>query len=653
MSTTIADIAAREIWAMTRPRLWSLPEHRFRVTYDCGETQMLSKRQVIFDRYFWEMFYLYPQAPITRECTVRAVVGAGHFNANTHMRLFEVIFQHIVHHQSLESYEQKQPLLECIYDIVDMLHNEVIEHAAADVFTIDANDLTQVATLPALVELAAKTSPTPDGIERAYRTIRQIINEDTSNNNFMRAYRCKAINDNQANQCIGPRGFVTDLDRTVFRQPVMGGFIRGLDTLYDVMVEGCTAAKSLVANTLAISTSEYTSRRLQLQSMIVQRVVMEDCGSTEYMDVLIDDNNLETLKGKYYALPEGGQDWIRGKEKHLVGEIVKVRTILGCRHPQASRVCRFCAGELMMNFKISTNLGYTLAAYVMEMISQSILSTKHLTHSVRKSLVSLEGIAAQFLHTDENGDVFLNAQFEPKGITLVLPGTHMRKLVDVLNLDHSNIALSKIGELEHISLIDGEGKKAKTYKLCVAYRDRPSVLTRYFVDYIRKERPGSDARGNFLIPLDNIDKTQPLFNIPLKETNILNFVTRFSNIIEKDFDKITDPYKRLQALYETTMEKFRVNIAALEVLIYSTTAYNAPASNYRLARNSPIPMSVKSTTLFRNRDFGALCAYEHQYKAFTNHPRSIFGDRPRDPHPMSVFFLPQQVVENLAPDEIV
>ena len=134
---------------------------------------------------------------------------------------------------------------------------------------------------PQIADIANTMPPTPEGVEAAYKQIRQFVNSDQTNNRFIKAYRAKSINENQSNQCIGSRGFVTGLDRTVFRKPIINGFLRGMGSLYEMMTESCTAAKSLNATGTLIQQSEYTSRRIQLLSMIVTGTVDGDCGSQD------------------------------------------------------------------------------------------------------------------------------------------------------------------------------------------------------------------------------------------------------------------------------------------------------------------------------------------------------------------------------------
>lgn len=638
-------ITAREILATNLTDIWNLPNQSYEVTYDDGEVHIQKQRFLIFDRYFWELIAMYPQTPITYECTTASVVGTGWYNADTHIKLFERIFKHIIKVNHLQTFSQKDPLLRRIYQIIDLIQNEVVMKASADVYTINATDLVEVVQSPQISTVAQNMTPTPEGVESAYRQIKNYVVSDQSNNRFIKAYRAKSINENQSNQCIGPRGFVTGLDRTVFKKPIVNGFIRGMGSLYEMMAESCTAAKSLNATGTHIQQSEYTSRRIQLLSMIVTGVVDGDCGSTDYLPMLVTEQNIEALKGKYYVNDQGGLSEIKGDDPTLYSKVLNLRTVLGCKHhADSTKVCLTCVGNMGGNFENTANLGYTATAYLMEKVTQSILSTKHLTHSVRKSFIKLEGLAVKYFYSNDNGDLFFRPDIDLKGLVLVLPNSKVGKLVDVLNMQHTNIGLSKIGELDTIYIKNLNSKPPISETLNISYKDRCSVFTHYLLEYIKTSELESDSRGNFIIPLDNIDKTKPIFNNPLKEVNIINFVNRIAGIIETNKDKVTDPKEKLQLLFDKTLEKFKCNLFVLEVLIYSTTTYNAMNNNYRLGRNSVTPYTEGKVKLFRNRDFAALGSFEDQMNELKLQPVTAFSNHYKQDHPMAVFYTPKEVV---------
>ena len=633
------SLTAAQIFSTPRELIWNIEEQDQVVVYADGKEVLNRKKDIIFNRYCWELFQLYPQTPIVSACDVQVVLNGGFYNADTHIKTLETVFKHICEYNQLHTYAQKDSLLKAVYMTVNLIYNEIVNRVSDSVSTIDATDFVTLITDDKIKAIHDNLKPTPESVERGYKDIKAYINNATVNNRFVSAYRSKSINDNQANQCIGPRGFVTELDRTVFRQPILNGFFRGMGNLYELITESRTAAKSLNANDTHIKISEYASRRIQLLTMSVQKVDVNDCGSTDYMDLYVTESYLPNMKGKYYVHPDTGiLDYIRGNEKDLVNRSIKLRTAFGCHAPNITSICRVCLGKVSENFKENTNLGYTMTAHLMEKLTQTILSTKHLTHSVKKALIHLTGAANKYFYTDEENHIYLNKDLDLTGLYLILPNSKLTKLVDVLNLQHTNIALSKVGELETVAIRDIKHKVPFQETVDISYRDRQSIITRPLLEYIKNTTLESDSRGNFVVPLENFDKRQPIFYNPLKETNIISFVNKIASVIETNKDKVFDPYEKFMTLFNSVIEQFNCNMSVIEVIVYATTTYNAFNNNYRLGRNSVHPRVENKTLLFRHRSISQLLVYEEQQKEILNHAPVIFSNVNRMGHPMDALF---------------
>lgn len=632
-------LTSSQIFNTPRELIWNIEDKEQLVVYADGKEVLNKKKEIIFNRYCWELFNLYPNTPITSNCDISHILKGKVYDADTHIKVLEAVFSHICEYNQLHIYAHKERLLKLTYEVVNLIYNEIVNRVSDSVSTIDATDFINLVNDPQIKTVHNNLKPTPESVERAYKDIKSYINNASINNRFVAAYRSKSINENQANQCIGPRGFVTDLDRTVFRQPIVNGFIRGMGNLYELVTESRTAAKSLNANDTHIKISEYASRRIQLLTMSVQHVDVNDCGSKDYMEMYITESYLSNMKGKYYVHPETGVlDYIRGNESFLLNKSVKLRTTFGCHAPNMTSICRVCLGKISENFKENSNLGYTVSAFLMEKITQRILSTKHLTHSVKKSLIHLEGAANKYFYTNPENYIFFNKELDLKGLYLVLPNSKLSKLVDVLSLQHTNIALNKVGELELIAMRDTKHKTPVQESVSISYKDRQSIITKELLEYIKTIKLESDARGNFVISLENFNKDWPVFYNPLKETNVVSFVNKIAGMIETNKDKIFDPQEKFMALFNAVIEQFDCNMSVIEVITYATTTFNAFNNNYRLGRNSMHPRVENKTLLFRHRSISQLLVYEEQQKEILNHAPAIFSNVNRMGHPMDALF---------------
>jgi hypothetical protein len=632
-----------EILNIEKINIWQLEEKDYEVEHDDGVTIVNSKNQLIFNRYCWELFNLYPGTPVPSKCNLKTILGDSLYTADTHIKLLESIFKAIIEFNNISAYSDKDRLLKAVYLTYNDIYNNVVLRASDAVFTMDATDFIDVVNNERIKSIHDSIKPNPDSIEKAYKRLKIAMREFDPSNRFARAFNSKAINENQANQCIGPRGFVSDLDRTVFKQPVMNGFIRGLDTLYEIMVESRTAAKSLNASSTHIQTSEYGSRRIQLLSMYVQNIVHEDCGSTDYMDILITPSILKNIRGKYYLQEDGSLGCIDGSEDHLIDKVIKIRNVLDCKYKEAKKICSICAGKLSNNFKENSNLGYVTAAFLMEKSTQTILSTKHLTHSVKEANIQLEGLANKYFYVDVDNYIYFNKDINLKNLQLILPNNKLNKLVDVLNIKHNNIALNKIGELEEICIVDNGHPTPIVDIVNISYKDRLSILTNPLLNYIKTTKLDTDPKGNFIINLADFDRKKPVFYNPLKETDMVSFVKHITKIIETIKKDWKTPEDKLALLFKHVLDRFNCNIFILETIVYSTSIYNPYTYNYSLGRNSEHRASESRTNIFKFRSSAAFLVLEDQQQIIKE-PAIIFNPRHRIDHPMDVLFSPSDVI---------
>lgn len=640
-------ITAREILNRSHNEIfYNFNNSNYLIVYDNNEEDETKLKELILNRYLWDMFLLFPNTPIIKEMSVKTITRDSYYNSSVHVKLLEKIFKYICEYNNLYTYEQKEPLARLVLQIVNFIQNDLLHKIMNYIPTVDATDFINIIDKPEIKKVHENLKPTQDGVEYAYKEIKRILTQSKDiDNRFIHAYKSKAVDENQSNQCIGPRGFISDLDRSVYKQPVLSGFIKGLDTLFEIIAESRTAAKSLNANDNHIKTSEYTSRRLQLLSMPVISVEPTDCGSTEYFEILINEDSLPNLKGKYYLDEDNTLKYLTGNEKHLYNKIVKLRTVLGCKLEQNNKVCSVCLGEISNNFRKNSNLGYTFVSYLMEKSTQSILSTKHLTHSVKKTIPQLEGSALKYFYIDENNYIYFNKDIDLKDIKIVLYSSQVNKLTDALTISSKNISLSKIGEITDIAILNYKSKHIVTDVVDLSYKERNCIITNDFFNFIKNSTIETDSRGNFIIPLDNYDKSQPVFYNPLKEKDIITFVHKLARIIESNLDKVTNPYEKLDLLFNHVVKQFNCNLSILEVIIYATTAYNAYNLNYKLGRNSPRMLTYKESNIFANRNLAALLVFENQIKAFFNNGFNLFENSSiRQSHPFDILFTPNEIL---------
>lgn len=642
----MSKIQARHVLNTPRQEVWNL-EGEYDLEFEDGVIVKSTKQSIIFNRYCWELFCMHGETPLTSECDISTFLGEDYFNISTPTKFLEKLFRYICGYNGLQHYWQKEPLLKLTYDISSLIYNEIIHRVSDAVVTIDATDFVKVVESEEIKNIHSRILPQPESIELSYRGIRNYVNDPNNTNRFTSAYRARAINDNQANQCIGPRGFVTDLDRTVFKRPILNGFIRGMGNLYELMTESRTAAKSLNATETHIRTSEYASRRIQLLTMSVRKPDPNDCGSNHYWDIYLTEKYLPNLKGIWYIVNDGDElKCFEGNETELINKVVKIRTAFGCQAPKRDTICTKCLGRVSQNFKENSNLGYLATSYLMEKLTQSILSTKHLTHSVKKSAIILDGNAIKFFRSTDDNEIFLRTDVDLKKYSIVLPASKLSKLTDVLSLDHTNVDLNKIGDLDVVALRDTSKTNPTNESVNISYNDRTSTITKGLLRYIKETDYTVDVRGNYIVPLTNWNVREPIFYNPLKETNIITFVNKIASMIEATkARRNTTLQEHFFDLADTIFDQLSCNLTILQIIVYATTSYNAEEGNYRLGRGSPNMLHTNKSLLFRNRSVSQLMVYETQIKELMIHPVQTFSNKYRSNHPMDVLFVPQHIVK--------
>lgn len=639
----IRDIAFKDI--NTVHNLLNGQTKYFNVEFDDKNIKSCFYKDLLFTYYISILYNNYSNTPILYENTLMKYLENNKYNADTHIKLLEKNFKYICAYNNLKIYSEKEQLLKTCYHIVNLIYNNIVFNIGQYVTTIDAIDFIEVVNMPEIVEIHKELEPNPNSIEQAYTKIGKFLKSiDETENMFIHAYKSKTVNESQANQCIGPRGFVADIDRTVYKQPILSGFIRGLNTIYEVAVESRTAAKSHTANNTQIATSEYASRRLQLLTMIVDRVVPGDCGSTNYTSFYVQPGTIENLAGIYYH--DGHElKMINGDEKELEDNFINIRSIFGCQLENPHTVCSTCLGELSNNFKNNSNLGNITVMHMMEKLSQSILSTKHLTHSVKNSVINLDSSALKYF-TIKDDNLFIKNNIDTSSLSIILPSIQIPKLIDFINLTHNKIASNKIGELSNIVMMHEHSHKNIKEKVDISYNDRKCILTYEFLQFIKSNTIQSDNRGNFIIPLSKWNKSQPIFNMPVKEDNMITFVNSLATIIETDYKRIKDPYIKLDTLFTQATKKIKINLTVLQVIIYATTVYNRLKNDYSLSRGSMTPTVEKASNIHNLRSLSQLFAMQKQIKPIFQENGQIFNPLYREDHPMDVMFDPQAVIDH-------
>jgi hypothetical protein len=655
---------ARELCHKTMEELTALPD-RFSVVFEDGSTVASSKNKVIYNWHFWEVHRSYPGLPITGRHCVENILKGQPLSSDTHIELLSKIAEDTIWHFKLQNPVHREPLNRLIYKITNDIHDKVTCVAEASVSTIDILDFIDVVDHPVIRQINDNVQPNNDSIVDSYNKLLHTLrnNDAFDNNNLAKAVRSKMVSANQVTQCVGVRGFMTEVDGKILPTPIMSNFTEGFTRLHDYAAESRSAAKSHYFSESPLEDAEYFARRLQLLCMTVERLHSEDCGSTEYMDWLIlpptkDDNgstiyqgDLAYMSGKYYLDETTGQlKMLRGDDPSLYGKTLKIRTVLGCKHPDKHAVCAVCFGGLSFNLSAYTNLGHICAATMTQQTSQSVLSNKHFQASSVSPTIQLSETTGRYFNlTKEKTGYVMDVKFKKLRPTITISRDSLPGLVDLhIAKDVTKINPTRVSTITtiDISQTDNKGKQLVD-TVDLSQGSRGANLSQEFLYYLKDNGWNIDAKGNFVLDLVNWNYSLPLFKMPDIEYSFSDHSKQVAEIIESKLEHLNDRQTpesaayTLQQLFMLVNAKLNVNIACLEVIIYASMV--SEPGVFGLSRGSDKAVMSIAARVMKNRSLSVAFAYQGQQDVILN-PSSYYKlDRPDSP--FDVFVMPHEVLE--------
>ena len=639
-------LKARNILNMSRYDLWKLPFGSYDVIFEDGVTQEMSVQSIQLDRYCWEMYLLYPDAIIKHHCSSTNVVGDGYFNGKVISSVLERIFKDLCLQKNIRSYIDKEPMMKMALEVENLIFNELAQNISQFNTTIRSEHIIDLVNSDEVQEIQGRINGTPDSIDRSYRELGRFYRSTEMRNPLVDGIRYGAVNQSQGNQIIGSPGFISDLDRKVFPKPVLTGFGMGMSLLYDMLIETRTAAKANIASSQSIRDTEWASRRFQQLTMSVEYAIVGDCGSTQLEPMAVKEAYLQNYRGVWYSEEEHGElKCMEGNEKHLDGNIIYVRTPFGCKLPNRHNICTTCLGKTFENLKPNTNIGYTAAGGFMKDVSQKRLSFKHLVESVSGNNLALSEAASEYFYLGEGSAIYVRDDIDLSDLNIVLDGTKLIKLTDAIHVKETDIPMSRMGDLEIVHITNSD--ESLNYAVRIASGDREANITKHLLDYIKSVDFETNRRGNYSVPLREWDTSVPMFEIPLKEEDLGQFLSLLESYVEGTVTggKGRTFKQHFEEFVKLIFDSSKCNISVLFVLGYALTVNDLDNRDYRLARNSSNINYAKASEIFLNRSMSQFLVYQDQLRPLYREAPTLFNHNNRQKHAMDVLFFPQEVVD--------
>lgn len=657
-------IEVRQLLGIKTQELSGFLPETFELKFEDGVVGRTTINHMLYTSYFWDIFRAYPNTAITSQHHVDHVLKGKPLTSSTHIELLTNIYKDVVTTYELNTPAQTEHLLELVYRVTNNIQNEVTKMAEAHVTSIDVLDFIEVVEHPIIKSITQNCEPHRESIQKTTETIRDTIYNDISlaNNALIKAVKSKMVNEGQVSQCVGVRGFPTEVDGSILKVPILTNYTRGMKSLYNFMAESRSAAKALYFSEAPLQDAEYFARRLQLLAMTVERLVYVDCGTTKYLEWRVNPpsvdekgktiypGDLKFMVGKYYLDESGGTlKQIKGNEEHLFNQVLRIRSVLYCEHPDPHAVCEVCFGALAKNVSRFSNLGHLCAATMTQQTAQSVLSTKHLDPSSSSANIVLNDLNAKYLAVNADKNAYLiRKDLKNQSVKLTINRDEAMGLTDILAMDDlRDLNPTRLSSIECIEITTRTREGEISIPIFVNQGNRKAVLTMDFLKYLKIHRWETDGKNNFVFDLRDWNFDLTVMMLPDMEYSYSDHSHQIAKVIESSMKNITDrssphsPVATLQELFLLVNAKLNVNIAALEVIIY---AIMIPSKgSYGMARNHPSPVLGITNMVIYNRSLSNSYAYESQSAVITD-PVSFYKlDRPSSV--FDVFVVPLQVVQ--------
>jgi len=631
----------------------------------------LNYKHVIVFRFLLDFVNEIDMIEITSDLWIDNYLENGYFNKSTYTKLYSTILRRYVEKHIKPTYNIAllKPLLQGMYRSINNIPRYLNEVIGKYVIGVDIQDIIYVQFQEELLE-AIKTvheHPSQANILKTYDVLDTIVRNKLDKENIIRLiYLSGMVSINQIKQLFGSRGYLTELDNSIFKYPMANSFTLGAKNIYELTIESRAGAKALYLSTKAIQDSEYMARELQLAGMYVERIEWTDCGQKDYKEFLITEKNFRNFLGKrYFDEDTQSESTITPEVKSkLINKEVKVRISTRCKLRDKKKVCAACIGDLAFSILPHFNLGHVTITTITRDITQSILSTKHLTGSASSGEVILRPDVEKYFTLRNKNKLYINKQLaDRKTVELYLhiPQSEVPSFYNALKKKLQDINLNQ-GSVENIVLEikDKRNNEHKFETLNMKVGSRKPLLTINMWNYLIKNRDKVTLNeyDHYVVPLDDWDPKDPMFKYEEKEFDFASLSKQFKSLLERRKflkDRKTGRYipeytpeVLLEKLFELVNTKLNVNIAKLEILVYAFIAQDFNNRDYDLGRNSKYRDLIGLKYAIAGRSLGSALNWDENAKK-VYYPHSYIPDKKPD-HPLDVLLTPNEVIEHLGED---
>jgi hypothetical protein len=647
----------------SHPEYYWFGAQPFTLVFDNNDQLVVNGRQTVFSSYCWEPIRKYPNIVTHKGHHLTTVLNGRRLSATTHLDLIGNVVWDIysAYQLAVPHYQLLDEISRLAYQVTNNIYNGAVSRLDAYVTAINVLDLIEIMRHPEIVARKEAAKPNHHDLYTTKRFITKMIADahDFDYNPIAIGWRCSLTKKDQVYQVVGFREFLADISGHLFwRVPIMRGFGDGIRLSVESAVEARSSSKALDATTNQIKTTEYFSRRMQLLCQTLRNLHHGDCGTKCTMRVRIGEGEVGLYAGvNYYDEEEPTvMKYVRTSDDHLIGKVVHMRVPHLCAHKDNYGICSTCLGKSASSIPEFTNIGQLMATHLTRIISQAVLSTKHLDANAESGKFKIHDVYKEIIGvTPDNVGIFLQSKFKTNGIKdlkLVINGKEAQNLPDVLAVENvSALSITQISQIKSVILVYTDRHDVQHQEpIIVSQTKRLASLSLEFLAYVREHKWEPAVNGSYVIDLTHWDweNELPILILPMVQFNMTDHANAIAKMIES-----SSKFKEHRAkgvpvdgyvldLFNLVNSKLAVNFSIIATIAYATMIRSAEKGDYALPKPwTEYGIGVKMST-FENRSGAALLAFERVYNSIISPNTYLNTIRPD--HPMDWAIVPEKVL---------
>lgn len=426
-------------------------------------------------------------------------------------------------------------------------------------------------------------------------------------------------------------------------------------------MESCSATKAIRYSRDYVEKGEYFQRKMQLGAMPILGLVPGDCGSTKYLEVKLTEDIMHAFEGKEIVTDNPlERKYVWAGDRSLVGQTVKLRSVLHCREFSTHHVCERCFGYMSHSIVSGSNLGLVSISELCRDASQSLLSTKHNDFTNQFMQIVLGEIEQMYLMCDNENISDIRLQEIPgaKNLRLAVDVRYVYNLTDAFATDDlTRLTLTNTTSIYMVELwFTNEDGFEQAVPLQLAQGSRMASFSLDMLEYVRKKRWTVMGGDKYVFDLADWDVNKTMFSLPMQNENMLEYIKRLEVFVRSSGKtktrKARNEVRRLVDAADVehgllvfnglVSSMLSVNIAHQEIAISSMTARSEDDSRFPTTPAEGVLLPYE--TLIRDRSMSGIYAYEHHEWTYGRY--STYLNRNRSFHPLDWIFreLPEDFV---------